>query len=613
MINGDFNAKHEQWGSTETDQRGQILSDWMGLNGFTFLNTGEYTHTSRNGYEVLDIAIIDSNHRNVIKSWSARSLPLRRDKANKLVHFSDHRCMITQFNFDPEIKEQPSKITWNFDEKKIDEFNEKLQPLMVDWKREYDKYCNDSNMVDSLVEYFQLIIVSTAKAVFGFKKYNHQSINWADKRIHKWLVEKKRIANYLSHFIGDMKRRYGGLPFAPKGQKRTYKKKKHRLNKLNKKLKKRKYLNIIESTKRVERLINDPNVNNSKLFYDTLSKISHRASKKIPLIKDMKTDKVIATTDEKIAEKIHEYYIRPLSRNPPAPELTRFHNYVDNYINNYNVNNNKNDSIVNRAFAQQEVAHALNTINTQSAMAFDLVHYKLLYWARNIIVANLTLLFNLCFFIHQKCPKVWRFGEYIPIPKPGRPPYYCKNIRPIMILPGLARIMSKLNCNRLLTDCIKRKLITKGNCAFQPNHSPEDINLAMTEKIFRAFQNGHFLEWNVEDLKSAYDSVWLNGLLFRLINDYGYDGNIIAWYLQSMRGRQTRLKYNNVITPWQLSQDNLPQGLNESTILFVLLVNAVDLEKFDDILYKLRFKKRNNNNNNSNNNKNDQSPPVDCV
>ena len=592
MINGDFNAKNELWGSTETDQRGQILSDWMGSYGFTYLNTGEYTHISRNGTDVLDLTIIDSNHRNIVKSWSVQKLPARVNKYNKYVKFSDHRCMITQFNFDPKIKEQPSKIAWNLDEKKVEEFNNKLLPLMEDWKVEYDMHWKDESMVDSLVEYFQLIIVSTAKEVFGFKKYNNQSINWADKRIHKWLIEKKKVANSISHLIGDVKRRYGGLFYAPKSIKRKYKKKKHKLNKLNKKLKKRKYLNIIESTKKVEKLINDPNVNNDKLFYDTLKKISHRASKKIPLIKDMKTDKVIATTDEKIAEKIHEYYIRPLQRNPPLPELTKFHNYVDDYIQNYKTNKNKNDTIVNRAYTQQEVAHVLNTINIQSAMAFDLIHYQLLYWARTIIVVNLTLLFNLCFFIHQKCPKVWRFGEYIPVPKPGRPAFYCKNIRPIMILPGLARMISKLNCNRILTDCIKRKLITKGNCAFQPNHSPEDINLAMTEKIFRAFQNGHFLEWNVDDLKSAYDSVWLNGLLYRLIEDYKYDGNIIAWYLQSMRGRKTRLKYNNVITKWRISQDNLPQGLNESTILFVLLINAVDLEKFDNILYKLGFKER---------------------
>ena len=76
---------------------------------------------------------------------------------------------------------------------------------------------------------------------------------------------------------------------------------------------------------------------------------------------------------------------------------------------------------------------------------------------------NLTLLFNLCFFDHQICPNIWKYGEYIPVPKP------------IMVIPGLARIISKLNCNRLLTDCVNRKLLSERNCAFQKNKSTHDI------------------------------------------------------------------------------------------------------------------------------------------
>ena len=97
-------------------------------------------------------------------------------------------------------------------------------------------------------------------------------------------------------------------------------------------------------------------------------------------------------------------------------------------------------------------------------MAFDFIHFKLIQWSKNIILENLTLLFNLC-FEYQICPDIWKYGEYIPVPKPGRPPQYAKNIRPIMIIPGLARIISKLNCNRLLTDCVNRRLLSARNCA----------------------------------------------------------------------------------------------------------------------------------------------------
>ena len=72
-----------------------------------------------------------------------------------------------------------------------------------------------------------------------------------------------------------------------------------------------------------------------------------------------------------------------------------------------------------------------------------------------------------------------------------------------------------------------------------------------------------------EDLKSAYDSVWIEGLLYRMINDFKYDVNIIAWYLSFFSDRYTRVKYNGKKTEWRKALRNLPQEQTDSTILFV--------------------------------------------
>ena len=92
-----------------------------------------------------------------------------------------------------------------------------------------------------------------------------------------------------------------------------------------------------------------------------------------------------------------------------------------------------------------------------------------------------------------------------------------------MVIPGLARIISKLNCNRLLTDCVNRNLLSVRNCAFQKNNSTHDITIDMTENLLQCFQNGPFGETSFEDLKSAYDSVWIKGLLYKLVHEYGMD------------------------------------------------------------------------------------------
>ena len=592
MLNGDYNAKNEIWGSTRTDDRGEYLLDWIGTKRLDFLNDGSYTYYKNDGgKEVLDLMTITAAETNIVNEWRTSKVPTtRKTPAGLTARFSDHKGMIAVLNTDPFIKIKPNQITWNLDEKKISEFKKRLKPLMEEWYLEYLKYKNNPNAVDVLVEYFQLLFVRAARESFGFKKYNNQSVNWVDHEIHKLLKKKKKIVNKISHLTRKLEKQYNGIENATRYMKRQLKKEKRKRNKIQKKLKKNKYKNILESTKKIERLINDPKVNNEKMFYDLIAKITQKKSNTIPPLRDPKNDNIIAQSDMEIANELHRHYTQPLKRNPYNDDHIRFHNYVTDYVNKYGKNRNQNESIVNREYTEQEVLHVINNLNKISAMAFDFIHYQLIIWVKFIIVKYLTLLFNLCFFIHQKCPQVWKYGEFVPIPKPGRVPYYCKNIRPISILPGLGRIIGKLNCNRLLTDCIKRRLLSKRNCAFQCNRSPDNITLDMVEKIKQAIQNGYFIEFNADDLKSAYDSTWIKGLIYRMIEDYKYDGNIIAWYLDFLNNRKTRVKYNGKLTEWRETKPNLPQGSTDSTILFVLYVNNIDLINIENMVYDIGLK-----------------------
>ena len=590
MLNGDFNSKNELWGSTITDERGENLADWLVVQNLAFLNNGDYTHSRGKKREVLDIMSITNNAANMVKNWYTSTVPTNRiTKLGEKKRFSDHKAMIAVLNTDPNIKVKPDKVTWNLDERKIKDFRKALKPLMQEWKSEYDKYKDNRDAVDMLVEYFQLLFVKAAKDSFGFKRYNHQSVNWVDNKIHHILVKKKKITNKISHLVKKMKKRYGSIMKSSKWEKRILRKLKKRKNKLQKKLKKQKYKNVLASTEKIEKLINDPKVNNEKMFYDLINKISQKKTNQIPPIRNPRNNEIIATTNEEISSELHRHFTRDLTRNKYEDKHIIFHNHVNNTMNNYKKNRLQSNSIVNRKYTEQEVLHVINNVNKLSAMAFDFIHYQLIIWSKFIILTNLTLLFNLCFYIHQKCPKVWKFGEYVPIPKPGRIPYYSKNIRPISILPGLGRIIGKLNCNRLLADCIKRRILSKNNCAFQCNRGTNDVVINAVERVYRAFQNGHYVDKVIKDLNSAYDSVWVNGMLYRMNTDYGYEGNIIAWYIEFLNGRKTRVKYNGVLTKWKLTRANLPQGSTDSTILFVLFLNNINLVDMDKILVDLGY------------------------
>ena len=290
----------------------------------------------------------------------------------------------------------------------------------------------------------------------------------------------------------------------------------------------------------------------------------------------IKNDKeqIIANTNEEIAKVLIRYFNKPIKRNKPNDEATLYHRKVQQFMENYVINNNDKYSITNRPFTKQEVLNRISNLNLASAMACDMISYRLIDICKNEIVIYLTMLLN-ALYEQGYVPFNWRLSEYIPVPKPGRDSSKMSNIRPIQMTPGFARIMNGLLSDRLLYETILREKIKirANNTAFQMNRNTEDIYLALVEKIFRAIENGHFLELAFMDLKSAYDSVWIDALLYKLIYKYKFDGKLIAWLHHYFYNRYNRVKFNNITSDWHKALPNLPQGDPISPILFVIFLN----------------------------------------
>ena len=79
---------------------------------------------------------------------------------------------------------------------------------------------------------------------------------------------------------------------------------------------------------------------------------------------------------------------------------------------------------MNRKWQNQEIMKVINNLNLNSAMAFDMIHYKLIFIAKYELVPYLTILYNYVYRQQARCPEIWRPGGICPIPKPGRPAIY---------------------------------------------------------------------------------------------------------------------------------------------------------------------------------------------
>ena len=193
--------------------------------------------------------------------------------------------------------------------------------------------------MNKLVELFQLLFEQCGIETFGFKYYNSKDFNTLSNKVIKLMDKRKIFKNKLSHLIHQLRRK---SKFKNKTTKQIFKSNisryiekywkslKNKINKLNKKIYHNKEETIINSTKRMEKLINQKGAQNDKLFWSLSNKLTKSCQNTIPPQRDNKTDKIVATTLKEITQHIHEHFISPVNRNRKdyKQRHIKFHNQI---------------------------------------------------------------------------------------------------------------------------------------------------------------------------------------------------------------------------------------------------------------------------------------------
>ena len=236
------------------------------------------------------------------------------------------------------------------------------------------------------------------------------------------------------------------------------------------------------------------------------------------------------------------------------------------------------DADYNRPFSKDELTQALRRMRMTSPGA-DNIHNAFLAALSDEHLVSLLLLFNQSFQLGI-VPAPWREGIILPIPKPGKDPSSPSSYRPITLLSCLGKLMERLVAARLDYITESTSLLLPDQCGFRRGHSTLDVLLRLEHLIRRAQSSSQICLVCYVDLKSAFDKVWVDGLLYKLAKA-GLCGAMSRWLHGYLSSRTSRVRLNGVVSDALPLLAGVPQGSVLSPLLFNLML--MDVPRHDGV------------------------------
>ena len=553
IIGGDFNLQHSLWGAT-TETKGvnefiNTLSQtkWKCLNEISPSFT--YKHTTNNRISYIDLVFI-SNNINYNKFII--------DNSNYNAKISDHVPIRYSFEFQKNFGFINHRTAWNIHSKKWNKYTIKLNEQIKNTEFKISPHKH----VQQLTE----IILNTAITTIKYKTYYEGHKPWWQPHLSFIIKKVKKLCRKLYKYKNKDPLYYTNSP------------------KYNKLLKQWKIANKckIDQIKKAKLLYNNTinqQIQNGTIrgrkFWNLLSDKNTSSKNHIPPLKYK--NKIILNPNNQ-SKLLHD-----ILTNPPKPPYKHkhksFHKQINEYVNNYKINNYNQlpqNDILNKKIEYYEIRNCISEIDPNKAYGPDKIHNLMIINGGKSFWKHLVYLFNKCLKLGIY-PQGWNYANITTIPKPGKDHSNAANYRPIAVSSCLGRIFEKVLAKRLQLYCIKNQVFNNLQCGFQINRNTEDILTDFITDAYNTIDINSEMDCIFTDFSKAYDSVWQNGLLYKLIN-LGINNNYLNIIKQFLNTRYDRVTIKESKSKWKRRIIGLPQGSSLSPILYILFTRDFNIK-----------------------------------
>ena len=241
--------------------------------------------------------------------------------------------------------------------------------------------------------------------------------------------------------------------------------------------------------------------------------------------------------------------------------------------------NDKDEEDYNLDIRMEELERALK-VKKNTTPGIDNIPYNLISSLKEEQKEEILEIMNTSWGT-GKVPRKWKIGIIIPIHKPKKDKTKIDSYRPIMLLPCIGKVLEKIVKERLEYYIEKRRHILQPyQCGFRKGQGTMDALIRFENNIRENFKRGETCIAIYIDLKSAYDKVWRDGLIYK-IQRAGVVGKMYKWLLDYLKDRLFRVQVEGELSDLFEMKTGVPQGAILSPLLFNLML--VDLPEQQDI------------------------------
>lgn len=117
----------------------------------------------------------------------------------------------------------------------------------------------------------------------------------------------------------------------------------------------------------------------------------------------------------------------------------------------------------------------------------------------------------------QYFPQTWKEAKIIAIPKPGKDSTNPQNYRPISLLSTLSKILENIISKKINKHLKSKNILMNEQFGFRQGHSTNHQLLRVTNYIKSELRNKRSTGMITFDIEKAFDSVWHNALLHKML------------------------------------------------------------------------------------------------